>query len=326
MKEIRIGTAVSTSQGLSKGFLKVGELPDGQAMEIPVLISRGAAEGPTLWLHGCVHGNEFCGAFTIQQFMNKLDVKKLSGTVVGLPMLNITGSLRNQRMSPFEGYNGGDLNRCFPGRANGTVTEQMAHEIYRHLREHADYLIDFHTALTPDTRWALFANAPGKVGEASERMARAFGFQHTLPSPMDILAGSAMITAANDGVPSLIVEAGGVGPAFSQDTVDDSVDRLNNVLRRLEMAPGQVTDYGPLTYFSNFAWVNSTRGGLFRPVVKCGDRLKQGELLGNYYDLYGEMVEEAKAPHPGIVLAINPGPLMPRGDILVHIGLDPRPV
>ena len=34
---------------------------------------------------------------------------------------------------------------------------------------------------------------------------------------------------------------------------------------------GEVTDYGPLTYFSNFAWVNSTRGGLFQAAVRCGE-------------------------------------------------------
>lgn len=324
MKEIQVGSAVSKSAGLSKGFLKIGELPDGQPMEIPVIIARGAPEGPTLWLNGCVHGNEVCGAFTIHQFMNTLDPKTLAGTVVALPLLNLTAALRSQRMSPFEGYNGGDLNRCFPGREDGTLTEQMAYAIYAHLREHADYLIDFHTALTADTRWALFANAPGKVGEGGERMARAFGYRHTLPTPMDILGGSAMVTAAKDGIPSFIVEAGGIGPAFTEETVTDSVERLRNVLRRLEMAPGKVTDYGPLTFFSNFAWVNASRGGLFQPVVKCGDTLEKEQLLGRYYDLHGGLLEEAKSPHPGIVLAINPGPLMPRGDILVHIGLNPR--
>ena len=143
---------------------------------------------------------------------------------------------------------------------------------------YADYFIDFHTALTPDTRWALFANAPGDVGRKAEGMARAFGLKSTLPAPMDILGGSAMIAAARDGIPSLIVEMGGIGPAFERETVLEGAERLRNVLRHLGMLAGAPTDHGPLTYFSNFAWVNATRGGLFERAVQCGERVDKGTL------------------------------------------------
>src|SRR6266508_906472 len=109
-------------------------------MQIPVLLGRGAAPGPTLWLHGCVHGNEACGAFVAHRLFRELDPRALSGTLVA----------------------GGDLNRCFPGKPDGTLTEQMAHAIYTELRAHADYFVDLHTAMTADVRWALFASAPGE--------------------------------------------------------------------------------------------------------------------------------------------------------------------
>ena len=326
MENIRIGTAESKSAGVVKGRLKVGDLPDGRPVRIPVLIARGAAAGPTLWLHGCVHGNEYCGTYIIHELFRTIDTNALSGTVIALPILNITAFRKKQRMSPFEGYGGGDLNRCFPGRPDGSLTEQMAHAIYGPLRQHADYFVDFHTAMTADVRWALYANAEGEVGRRAEGIARAFGFKSTLPAPTDILAGSAMMTAAADGIPSFIVEAGGKGPAFTAELVAEGCERLRNVLRHLAMLPGEVTDYGPLVYFSNFAWVHSTRGGLFRPAVRCGDRIEEGTLLGRYYDLYGEPDGEALSAHPGIVLAIHAGPVMANGETLVHIGLDPREV
>jgi predicted deacylase len=229
-------------------------------------------------------------------------------------------------MSPFENFSHGDLNRCFPGNPEGSLTDQMAHAIYSQLKQHADYLIDFHTALTADTRWALYANAEGEVGKKGEGMARAFGLKHTLPAPTDILGGAAMMVAAADGIPSYIVEAGGMGPAFDRETVLEGAERLQNVLRHLEMLAGEVTDYGPLTYFSNFAWVNSDRGGLFQAAVSCGDSIEEGTLIGRFYDVFGDLVEEKLSPYAGIVLAINVGPLMPSGDILVHIGLDPKEV
>ena len=274
MDEIRIGSAVSTDTGIAKGHLTVGDLPDGRPVRIPVMIARGAAPGETLWLHGCVHGNEYCGTFIIHELFRNLDADQLKGTVIALPILNLTAFRRKQRMSPFEGYGGGDLNRCFPGKPDGTLSEQMAHAIYQPLKRHADYLIDFHTAMTPDVRWALYADAEGETGSKAEGIARAFGFNSTLPAPTNILGGSAMMTAARDGIPGFIIEAGGKGPAFTEEAVQDGHARLRNVLRHLGLLPGAVTDYGPLTYFSNFAWVHSTRGGLFQRSVQCGDRIE----------------------------------------------------
>jgi predicted deacylase len=143
---------------------------------------------------------------------------------------------------------------------------------------------------------------------------------------MDILAGSAMMAAAKDGIPALIVEAGGRGPAFTAALVAEVVERLHNVMRALGMSRGPVADHGRLTYFSNFAWVRAVQGGLFQRAVRCGERLKVGTVLGHYYDLWGQPTGDAVSPREGIVLAIHPGPVMATGETLVHIGLDPREV
>lgn len=325
MKEIRVGTAVSTAPGRADGTLNIGALPDGSPVDIPVIIIRGQDEGPVLWLHGCVHGDEYCGTYIIHGLVRSLRPEMVSGTVVALPALNLTAFRKNQRMSPFEGFGGGDLNRCFPGRVDGSVTEQMGYAIYHPLKQYANYLIDFHTAFTPDTRWALFTAYGGEVTEKAERMARAFGYRDTLPAPPDLLVGSAMNTAGRDGIPTLIVEAGGVGPNFSHATVADAVERLHNVMRALEMLGGKLVDHGPMTFFSNFAWVCATKAGLYQRLVKCGEEIAAGQTIGRYFDVFGEPAGEAKAPKAGVVLATHPGPVMARGETLIHIGLDPRP-
>lgn len=326
MKEIIIGTAISAEAGLSTGEMHIGDMPDGEPITIPVAIIRGQSEGPVLWLEACVHGDEICGTYIVHEILRTVAPEDLHGTLIALPMLNITASQRNQRMSPFEGFSHGDLNRNFPGDPNGSLTAQMAHAIYTPMKQYADYLIDLHTALTVDVRWALYANAAGEVGRRGAGIAKAFGYKSTLPAPLDILGGSAMMTAAKDGIPAFIVEAGGIGPAFDRETVTDAAERLRNVLRHLEMLPGEVTDYGPQYNFSNFAWVNATRGGLFEAAVKCGQRIEEGTLIGRYYDVFGDVVEEKHSPNAGIVLAINCGPVMPTGDVLIHIGLNPQEV
>jgi predicted deacylase len=311
---------------LSKGTLNVGALPDGSPVDIPVMILRGEREGPVLWMHGCVHGNEYCGTYTIHALLRSLDPAALKGTVIALPVLNLTAFQKNQRMSPFEGFGGGDLNRCFPGRANGSVTEQIAYAVYRPLKEHADLFVDFHTAFTPDTRWALYTDYGGEVSAKAEKMARAFGYSSTLPAQSDLLGGSAMACAGKDGIPTLIVETGGIGPAFTMDAVEDAAERLRNMMRAIGMLEGAVTDHGPINYFSSFDWVCATQAGLFERTVKCGDTIAKGQVIGRYFDLFGDETGEARSPSDGIVLATHAGPLMARGETLIHIGLDPRPV
>ncbi|MCR5858024.1 succinylglutamate desuccinylase/aspartoacylase family protein [Mesorhizobium sp. J428] len=324
-KEIIVGTARSTAPGVTKGNLKIGETPAGRSIDAPVVIVQGEKEGPVVWMHACVHGNEYCGTFIIHEFLNSLDPKTLKGTVVAIPVLNVTAFEKKLRMSPFEGFNGGDMNRQFPGNPGGTLTQQMAYALYEPLKTYADVLIDFHTALTPDVRWALFPKN-GKAAATSEKVAKAFGYRDTLPVPDELLAGSAMMTAAKDGIASYIVECGGKLRSFTDESVTDAVERLTNVLRALEMLEGDVVDYGKMNYFSSFEWVTAKQGGLFERFVKCGDTVEEGTEIGRYFDMHGNERGKALAPKAGIVLAIHSGPIMASGETLIHIGLDPKEV
>jgi predicted deacylase len=324
MDIIEVGTARADGPGRFEGMLRVGALPDGAPVEIPVVIIRGREPGPVLWMHACVHGDEYCGTYNVHAFLRSLDPAEVHGAVVALPILNITAFRAYRRMSPFEGFNNGDMNRCFPGKADGGFTEQMAYAVYRELKRHATHLIDFHTAFTSDTRWALYADVGGEVSQVGRRMAEAFGYENTLPTPKGTLVGSAMMTASADGIPAYIVEAGGGGTAFTPETVEDVAERLRNVARAIGLLKGEVTDYGPLTLFSNFHWANAPRGGLFKPAVSCGDEIREGDVVGTYYDLFGDSVGDVHSPASGIVLAHHPGPIIPQGDVLVHIGLNPK--
>lgn len=324
-RDITIGTARSTGPGRVTGRLPIGSAPDGTPIEAPIIIVQGSADGPVLWLHGCVHGNEYCGTYIIHEFLRGLDPAELKGAVVALPVVNPPAFQFNRRTNPLDIFNDVDMNRQFPGNTNGVATQQMAAAVYRELKHHANVLVDFHTAITADVRWAIFPRMRGEVGATSEKVARAFGYRDTLPAPQDILAGSALMTAARDGIASFIVECGGKHRAFTDEAVEDAAERLRNVARALGMLPGAVTDYGPMTYFSNFAWITATQGGLFQNEVSCGDTIESGAVLGRYFDVWGREKGEAKAPRAGIVLAINNGPLIGPGETLVHIGLDPQP-
>lgn len=324
MEEIEIGSAATSGPGRTTGWLKLADYPDGSPMRSPVVILTGSRPGPTVWMHGCVHGNEYCGTKIIHACLRSLAAGDIAGRIVALPALNISAFNKGQRMSPFEGYNGGDMNRCFPGVEFGSLTQQMAYRVFRELKKHASVLIDFHTAHTPDVAWALYASAPAGVSATGETMARAWGYRDTLAAPSGMLAGSAMMTAAMEGIPAFIVEAGGKGPAFDPAVVDDGAERLRNVLRALGVLEGEVVDHGPIANFDDFAWIHAPRGGLFQPCVRCGETVSEGQAIGTFLDLYGEETGTAQSPKSGTVLAIHPGPVINNGDTLIHIGLNPR--
>jgi len=321
---LAVGSASAAPGTAGTGWLKIGEMPDGRPMEIPVIVVNGARPGPTLWIQACIHGDEYCGCFIAQDFANGLDPADMTGAVVTLPTLNGTAFNAGRRTSPFDITGGWDLNRCFPGVRDGAPTEQMAHAIFQEILRVADAMIDFHTGGTKETRWLLYANVEGEVGQRSEAMARAFGFEVILPTPPTTLTGSAFINAAKRGIPGIIVESGGYGPAFDRHLVEEGAAKLADVARQLGILPGAAPKNGPFTYLGDFAWINAPRGGLYRPVLRGGERVKQGEPIGRFYDLYGDLIEEVKAPASGIVLTAHPGPALPAGETLIQIGTSPR--
>jgi predicted deacylase len=325
MAELKVGSAAISKPGIAKGWLKVGDMPHGQPMEVPVMLVKGAKAGPTLWLQAAIHGNEYSGTYIIHEFIRNLDPKKLKGDVVAIPALNITAYQAGTRGSPFDIYGGSDMNRVFPGKVDGTLTEQMAYHVYNELKRVATAMVDFHTAFMPNTRWSLFTKVDGEAGKKAEGMARAFGYPVILPSKTAVLSSSCYMCAAREGIPGLIVEAGGKGPGFTPEVVKDGAERMRNVARELGMIDEPVAPpRNKSVFISEFAWVRATRGGLFQPTVTCGDTIKKGQVIGQYFDMFGDLVDEARASHPGVVLNMHPGPLMISGETLIHIGLDPQ--
>jgi predicted deacylase len=69
MDIIEVGSAKADGPGRFEGMLKVGAYPDGAPIEIPVIIIRGKEPGPVLWMHACVHGDEYCGTYNIHAFL-----------------------------------------------------------------------------------------------------------------------------------------------------------------------------------------------------------------------------------------------------------------
>lgn len=131
-------------RGVQHGHLRLPYSRDDSAwgsVMIPIaVISNGA--GPTALLTGGNHGDEYEGPIALFDLARTLSPKDVSGTVIIVPAMNYPAFRAGTRTSPIDK---GNLNRSFPGRPDGTVTEKIADYVTRELLPRADIVLDFHS-------------------------------------------------------------------------------------------------------------------------------------------------------------------------------------
>ncbi len=111
MKEIKVGNINGEVGKIVYDYLDILEHPVGTIERLPVVIAQGAKPGPTLWLTGNIHGNEYTGIPVIHKVINNLKLGELNGSVIAIPSLNPAGS-RVKARYPY--YDQKDPNRLFP--------------------------------------------------------------------------------------------------------------------------------------------------------------------------------------------------------------------
>ena len=130
--------------GVQHGFLRLPYSRDDSAwgsVMIPVTVAKNG-EGPTALLTGANHGEEYEGPVALMNLASSLDASTLSGRVIMRAGDELSGFPARTRTSPIDK---GNLNRLFPGRPDGTVTEKIADYIQRTLLPLADVVLDIHS-------------------------------------------------------------------------------------------------------------------------------------------------------------------------------------
>lgn len=132
------------AQGAHHGFLKLPFSRDDSAwgsVMIPIAVIANG-DGPTALLTGGNHGDEYEGPVALQELAATLKPQDIRGRVIILPTMNAPAFAAGRRCSPIDG---GNMNRSFPGRPDGTVTQKIAHYIATQLVPSADIVLDFHS-------------------------------------------------------------------------------------------------------------------------------------------------------------------------------------
>lgn len=324
MKKLSVGSAVAVPGEKVSGFIDVPAGVD-PGTRIPVSIVQGSSGDSVLALVAGIHGSEPCPILALQRVRAELDPSVLQGTVIIVHIANVPSFVhRTIYRGPWDQKN---LNRVFPGRADGTGSERIAHAITTNVIDQCDYLVDMHSGdgneqLRPYSYWNHLG-VDQKVDNIARDMARAFGLDHIVVDrgrPRDPAATLFCSNTAHvRGKPAVTTEAGQVGVP-SDDEVALNVRGAFSVLQYLRMIPGNATLVPPI-WIDPSQVLTSPTTGTWHPAVRAEQRVTTGELLGRITDYFGNTIEEVRSPMDGLLLYVVVSPAISEGEPLAMVGV-----
>lgn len=295
---------------------------------IPVSVVHGAAPGPVLALVAGVHGQEYTPVLALQRLRASLDPKTMAGTVILVQVANMPSfTARTIYYSPVDRKN---LNRVFPGRADGTLSERIADRLTREVIARATHLVDIHAgdgneSLRPYVYW--ITTGPPEVAEMGRKMALASGFDHIVVDrgrPTDPAASVYLSnTAILRGKPALTVESG-----YLATSDEASIVRIERAvagwLKLLGMRDSGPDPVAHPVWIERSEVLTSRHTGVWYPLVERGHTVAEGTLIGRVTDFFGRTLQEIRAPFAGEVLYVVGTPAMNEGEPVAFIGSTAR--
>jgi uncharacterized protein len=309
---LKIGDISAEPGAKSKGFLTVPNTP----VQMPLVIVNGAQEGPTLLVTAGIHGGEYPCIEAGIRFGREIEAAQVCGQVIVIAPVSLNAfQARQAFLVPEDGKN---LNRMFPGKATGTIAEQMAHAIMTQVVPQVNAWVDLHggdipEALVPFSGY-LDARDPS-VTEQSRKLAAAFGIEYVVRPTH--LSGTTLEAATTLGIPALLAEAGQLG-VLDEENTQILLRGCRNVARHLGILPGKVTAVA-LKEFKNWPWVRASHSGCWYPAVAVGDMVTENQVVGVVKDYFGEVLAEYRAPSGGLVLLLCAALSVKQNDPLIGI-------
>jgi uncharacterized protein len=315
---------VSAQPGtVASGELQVPSRGSDVGTTIPISIVNGAKPGPVLALVAGTHGAEYPPILALQRLRSAIDPKQLSGTIIMVHLANMPAFLgRAVYYTPGDGKN---LNRVFPGKTDGTISERIAFVITRDVIDRAQYLIDLHCgdaneSLRPYLYWTL--SAPPALVEQGRQLALAFGMDHIVldnARPTDPAASIYLAnTAVTRGKPAMTIESGAMGQSDEESIV--RIERgVAGVLKQLKMRTAGPDPLREAVFLGRNEVITSGYTGIWYPLVERGHTIARGAVIGRVTDFQGRVLEEIRAPFGGEILYVVGTPPTSKGEPLAFI-------
>lgn len=285
----------------------------GLSQITPVLVVNGAYAGPTLCLTGAVHGDELNGIEIIRRTVYDLDPKELTGRVIGVPIVNLTGFQQATRYLPDRR----DLNRYFPGQPDGTLADRVAYSLFQNVIRHCDMLVDIHTGSSkrtnlPQLRADMNNPDVAEFTRGFDRMAVV----HSTGSP-----GMLRTAAVEAGIRAVTLEAG-ESLRIQEHQIEAGVNSLNSLMEKQGMISRMFVWGDPEPVYYDSTWIRAQHGGILFSEIKLGDNVTQGEVLGYVADPITNAQHPIQSSSDGRVIGMAVDQVVMAGFAAYHIGTE----
>jgi predicted deacylase len=292
--------------------IPVARLYTHTEMTMPVHVLRGKKDGPCLFVCAAIHGDEIIGVEIIRRLLKLKILKRLRGTLIAVPVVNVYGFINHTRYLPDRR----DLNRFFPGSTKGSLTSRLANIFMEEIVTNCTHGIDLHAGShhrinLPHIRACL-------DNEATKKLAFAFGAPVILNS--DLREGSLRQAVEEKSIPLLLYEAG-EALRFDEISVRAGVKGILAVMRSI----GMLTSRGAKTsriqprVASATSWIRAPGSGILRSQIPLGGKIAINQKIGQIADPFDEDETAVMSPVAGIVIGRMNLPLVHRGDALFNV-------
>lgn len=316
--------------GKHTGYLRLPHSTHESAygwIPVPVASIRNG-EGPSVLVMAGNHGDEYEGQVLVSRLIRELRPQDVAGQLVLLPMANFPAAQAGRRTSPIDD---GNMNRCFPGVADGTITQQLAHYIENTLIRGTSLVVDLHSGGS-----SLVYNGPTVLGllpRDDAESARLKGLVSALGFPRAFLHAPNPVTissaARRQGSISLVTELGG-GGMVTPSILKTARQGLLSVLRHVGVLAATAEQASPpfATRFMRIDaakhYVYATENGLFVPLVELGDSVVDGQPVAELHFPDTPLREPVtiRAVGAGEIVCKRVPALSRRGDCLFQLAED----
>lgn len=277
-----------TRDGVHHGFLRLPHSRDESAwgaIMVPLTVIRNG-EGPTALLTGGNHGDEYEGPIALFDLATSLRLEEISGRVIIVPAMNYPAFRAARRTSPIDG---GNMNRIFPGKPDGTVTEKLADYFQHQLLPMADIVLDIHSGgRTLD----FLPFAAAHILEDKEQQARCVAAMEAFNAPYSVMLleldniGMYDTSAEEMGKTFVSTELGGGGSASAR-TVSIARRGVRNLLKHAGILSGEIERMPSLLLDmpDQRCFVTSGNTGLLEMCVDLGAEVRAGDLIARVHDV-----------------------------------------
>jgi N-alpha-acetyl-L-2,4-diaminobutyrate deacetylase len=306
--------------GKQVSYLKVPHSRNDSAwgsVLIPITVIKNGV-GPTVLLVGGVHGGEYEGPVALMKLLRELSPEQVNGRIIILPALNLPAVVSGERLSPIDNK---DMNRVFPGRWNGSITEVIAHYVYEDILPLCDAVLDLHTGgyslnLAPYISMHYLDNQL----LTDQTLAALKDFQAPFGIVMREFGGEGLLDYAVEGMGKIFLCAELGGGSLAPHTLRIAETGTRNFLKHFDILPGEIElcatamQLMEIPEAQNYHTV--TTEGIYEGLFELGAIVEEGQTLGQVHFVTNPFrtPEKIMAQCSGVLVGVRGPSFVSMGD------------